>query len=179
MNKKELRNFAKDLRKNINYRDEKVSNIYKNFLSTDLYKKSKTIFIYLSFSDEINTINLIKLMQKDKKTTLVPKIIENNIFPIEFSNFDMLEKNKYNILEPKSNNIFSGSIDITVTPGLLFDKKGYRLGYGGGFYDRFFKKIDTIRLALSFDEQIVEYLPNEVFDEKLDFAITENSIFKF
>ena len=82
------------------------------------------------------------------------------------------------ILEPKDGEEVL-DVDLTITPGLAFDKEGYRLGYGGGFYDKFFAKVDTIRMGIGYSEQIVDEVVHEEYDKKLNYLLTDKGIIEF
>jgi 5-formyltetrahydrofolate cyclo-ligase len=89
-----------------------------------------------------------------------------------------LVKNRFGILEP-SKTVDIRSFDVIVVPGVVFDKKCNRLGFGKGFYDRFLKSVNTrLKIGLSYDLQIVDELPSEVHDIPMDFVLTETKIYR-
>lgn len=185
MSKKELRNIIMDKRQCVEIDNKKIwdDNIKKNLLNSEEYKKAKTVFIYVSMSDEVNTIEIIETMLKEGKRVAVPKVITGlkAMEALEIKSFsDLSESGAFGILEPTmdAKNI-SEEIDLSIVPGLAFDCKKRRLGYGGGFYDKFFAKYEkSIKVALCYEYQILEEIEVESFDKEMDILITEKRIIK-
>ena len=115
---------------------------------------------------------------EDGKKLLVPLVKGSEMIAVEVKGIEDLEKNKMGILEPKSGEEVK-DVDLTITPGLAFDKEGYRLGYGGGYYDKFFAKVDTIKMGIGYSDQMVEKVIHEDYDKKLDYLLTDNGLVKF
>ncbi len=90
-----------------------------------------------------------------------------------------LQKNLFNILEPQSSDVYSGTIDLVLVPLLAFDKRGYRVGYGKGFYDRFLRGLETQKIGLSFFEAQELIDDADEYDIKLDQCITPRKIYNF
>lgn len=179
MDKKELRKIAKNLRSEIKNKDVKSNIISTRLRGLDIYKKSSSIFVFISFADEISTCEIIENCIKDNKLVFVPKIIDGKMILVEFNDFDCLEINSYGIREPKASKQYKGAIDLTITPGLLFDKSGHRLGYGGGYYDRFFENSESFKLGIAFSEQVVDSIPYEKYDIPLDAILTDEEFLNF
>ena len=157
----------------------KDNNIFNKLLSNKYIRDSKLILIYVSFNNEVDTINIIKYFLKNKLVA-VPKI-ENNMMSFYYINsLSELTKGKYNILEPVTNNIVNDfSSCVSITPGVCFSKNLYRIGYGKGFYDKFYSKYKEIyKIGLSYDECIIDNFKVDIYDQKLDEVITPNNIFK-
>lgn len=182
MDKKILR--KKILQKRAELSTENIvnySNIIENKLyKMDYYKNAKTIMSFISFGDEIITHEIIKNSIKNGKSVVVPITIPETkeLKVSKILDFSELEIGYYNILTPKKDFlrfIDFNTIDLVLVPGVVFARDGYRVGYGGGYYDRFLskfkEKVNTIGLA--FDLQIVEKVPKDSFDIPVDFIITE------
>ena len=176
--KNELRNIAKNIRNNINMNDisEKIIN---NFLASSYYKNAKIIACYYPIGSEPN----LKLLFKNTdKIICLPKIseTEKSMTFIEYKNETNLRFNKYNIPEPDGKEICADKIDIIILPALMADKKGYRLGYGGGYYDRYLKNNSTKATKIIFlpNELFIESLPADNFDIPADIIITQTDIIK-
>ena len=140
--------------------------------------KNKIIGGYYPYNYEMNVIPVLEKFEKSNYLISLPKIGKNsemNFFQWSFK--EPLNINKYGIPEPISNNIKYP--DILLVPLVAYDKNFNRIGYGGGFYDRYInrikkiKKIITIGLAYSF--QRVKKIPFDKYDIKLDFIITEKN----
>lgn len=152
--------------------------IFNKIIESSEYKNSKTILVYVSFNGEVDTHKFIQYALKDHKKVCVPKIVskKEGMKAIEISEFEDLKTGSYGILEPASFNreIDEESINLVIVPGVAFDLKGGRIGYGGAFYDRFLKNIskDTFKVAIAYDFQILKNIPMEVHDEKIHRIIT-------
>lgn len=188
MEKTELRKLIKEKRKTFskNELDKLSLKIADNLLSLKEMAFVKNVLIYVSTKGEVDTLGLIEELFKLGKIVYVPKVIDIKTGLMRFykiSSLEDLEPGCMNILEPKESlEILEESlIDdsfVIVMPGLAFDKKGHRLGYGGGFYDRFNARVYSglLKLALSFDFQLVDELIANEFDIDVDKVITENEI---
>tara|TARA_S200000501_G_C20744580_1_gene708920 strand:+ start:276 stop:812 length:537 start_codon:yes stop_codon:yes gene_type:complete len=131
---------------------------------------------YYSYNNEVDVIKILEKLEKKKIKISLPKIKKNfQMNFVNWSNNEPLEINKYGIPEPVSNKVVYP--DILLVPILAFDTRLYRIGYGGGYYDRYIKKvkkkkkITTIGLAYSF--QKIKEVPINKYDIKLDFIVTE------
>lgn len=181
-----------DLRKIVlDNRDKLIENKYTKDISifntlTNLpqFIKSKNIFIYVSFGSEVATHEIIKKALDDGKNIFVPKIISKaeGMLAVRIQGLKELMPNKLNILEPMmvSETIEIENIDLLVSPGVAFDNKGNRLGYGGGFYDRFMSPGHMEKVfALAYDIQLIEHVPTEFFDIPIKNLITESGLKTF
>lgn len=181
ISKKEIRKVMTEKRKKcLNENKAKYDkNIYDNFVNSDWYKKAETLFIYVSYNNEVDTHKLIKKFLNDGKIVCVPKVLskDEGMAAIKIDSFDELRPGAYGILEPYNfdKKVNENDIDVVLLPGLAFDKNGGRLGYGGGFYDRFLRKTrdDAKKIGLSYDFQIIEEVPREDFDEKVCSIVTD------
>lgn len=185
MDKKKIRKEILNIRNSLENKIKKKydEKIYSNFIESDLYKSSNNIFIYVSYGSEVNTIKLIERFLKDKKKVFVPKInfSTREMFAIKIETLDVLVKNKFGILEPKylDRYIKEEDLDIILMPGAVFDLNGNRIGYGGGYYDRYLKNTDKKnKIALAYSIQLTDEIPSENHDIKVDYIITEKNIKK-
>lgn len=156
-----------------NIKDDIIRN---KFLNSQIYKQCKSIFTYVSMGSEVDTIKVIESAISDSKIIAVPKTTENNkmIF-VKINSLNELEAGKFNILEPVLNDeIISDEFTIFLVPALAFDKNNYRLGYGGGYYDRYLANIKCLKkIGLAYNFQIVDNVPHNNFDISVDFVITD------
>ena len=180
--RKEIKLKRENLDKNIKLRaDEKIR---KSLFESEIYKNSKVVFIYVNMDSEINTIDIIKELLTSDKVVAVPKVIpvslkERQMKALKINSMLQLnESGAFGILEPSVEcEDISEDVDLIIIPGLAFDINGNRLGYGGGFYDRFLRKYpNSKRVALCYDFQIFDEIPHEFFDEKVDLIISEEKI---
>ncbi|MDR7856559.1 5-formyltetrahydrofolate cyclo-ligase [Tissierella sp.] len=187
MDKKILRKEILQKRAKITKEDnDKYSNIIANTLyEMSPYKEANTIMCFISFANEINTTELIETSIKHGKTVVIPITIPETkeLKVSQILDFSELEKGYYNILTPKEEFIRyvdPSTIDLVLVPGVVFAENGYRIGYGGGYYDRFLSKLDesVAKIAIGFDLQVVDEVPTESFDIPVDMIITEKRIIK-
>lgn len=164
---------------------EKSEQIGATLLSTDAVASSNSIFIYVSFRSEVQTISLIRSLIRMGKNVSVPltRVAEKllDIVVIEDPGRD-LSPGYCNILEPTeqvaaANTISPEALDLIVLPGSVFDERGGRFGYGGGYYDRLLARIPaTARYGLAFELQVVKKLYLQPHDQILDAIITEERL---
>lgn len=167
--------------------EEFSSKIIEKLKLTDEYKKARTIMVFVSFEDEVMTHQFIKDALADGKNVYVPHILklEKLMVPAQIFDFDKdLKPGYYGILSPIEDQVQikdPAEIDLVVTPGVLFDERGYRIGYGAGFYDRFFSKLDSDvpKIGLGFSLQQTKEVPIDQFDIPIHALITENGITVF
>ena len=153
---------------------EKSKIIKEKLFSSEDYKKAKTVMFYVSFGSEVDTFDMIKESLKNK-TVCVPIVEDSIIIPSIIKDIKELnKKNKYGILEPlKIKRIKKEDIDLVIVPGVVFDKRNHRIGYGKGYYDSFLKDFKGKTIGLVFKMQILEMIPNYRWDVKLDKVISE------
>lgn len=186
MNKKELRAQLLDTRKNISEADrhKKSKIIIDKLMSTVEYKNANTIMAFASFGTEVDTHDFIKTALASGKRIILPISIkeDRSLFLQEIKSFDELKKGTYGILEPEMKENFDRSkLDLVIVPGVAFDHRGYRMGYGGGYYDRFLSSLDkrTKIVAINFEELYVYRVIISRFDMKVPVLITDRKIRNF
>lgn len=179
MQKQELRIEKNNFRKNLSFEEilEKSMKVHENLRSIFEYKNSYVMMYYVSMDYEVDTLILIQEDMKSKKI-LVPYVEDNNMKASIILSMDDLEKTRLGFLEPKIK-LESKNIDVIIVPGTAFDKTGARLGFGKGYYDKFLARYpNTLKLGIAFDEQIVDVVPTEAHDQKVDIIITDKQIIR-
>jgi len=180
--KKILRKEILTKRKNIDIveKEKMDRKICDKFYESKYYRDAKNIFIYISYDSEINTKEIINKALIDNKKIYVPRTeFKTRLMDaVEIISLDNLIESEYGILEPsiEEPHIEPNELDLIVVPGVAFDRNGGRIGYGAGFYDRYFKKInkDNIKkMALAYDFQILEKIPMNEQDVPVSYIITE------
>ena len=141
-----------------------------------LKENIKSIGLYWPMSYELDTRPLIKLLLEKQIDIFLPSVSSNQLKFFQWKLNDILIFNNLKFYEPKQRFIEKNP-DIILTPMLAFDKKGYRLGYGKGFYDKFYdKNKHLVYLGYGLDFQEVNYLPSEHYDLKFNAVITNKAI---
>ena len=178
MNKANIRNKILNLRKNNNNKNFKI-NSDKFFYFLKKKYNVKIIGGYYPFNYEIDDLEILYLFEKKNCKISLPIIRKNNQMDFfKWSINEPLKINKYGIPEPVSSKLFYP--DILLVPLVGYDNNLNRLGYGGGFYDRYIHKIEKrkkiIKIGLAFSYQKLKKIPINFHDKKLDFIITEKGI---
>lgn len=144
----------------------------------DVWKKSEVVATTMARGREVDTRPIIEQAWNEGKTVVIPRVIEETK-RLEFrriSSFSQTCPGYYGIQEPdprQTGRVFVQAIELLIVPGLAFDCYGYRLGYGGGFYDRLLEASYFQTVSLAFDIQLLPRLPVEPFDRPVDLVITE------
>ena len=140
------------------------------FLASDAYKNAKTVYGYLPYNQEVRTIPMLQQALNDGKRVAVPKVMGDTMVFIYMDNLTRVEKSSYGIPEPIDDGPVADDEEaLVLMPGLAFTQKGDRMGYGGGFYDKFLAaEPNHPTLALCYDFQMVEKLPTEEYDIPVD-----------
>ena len=176
----------------INLRKEKDKDFIKHnsdiitdkLLNLDCIKNAKNIMLYLDFNNEVSTDSLIKKLLNLGKIVSSPITLkeERKLIPSQITDLkNGIQYGAYNIREPKpecSPAINIKDLDVVIVPAVAYDKNCYRLGYGGGFYDRFLENLrkDAVTIGIAFDLQIFDEVPKEAHDAQLDYIVTESRI---
>lgn len=146
------------------------------------YTNARIIHCYVSMNErrEVNTHPLLRTMLEEKKEVVVPSMDHEKkaLRHFTLSSFNQLEPGKWGVLEPgeggKPHN--PSGFELVIVPMVGGDERGHRVGYGGGYYDRFLKKVQCPTIGLCFEQNIVSSLPAENYDVPLDKIITEERI---
>lgn len=165
----------KKMRLECNDKERRDICIYNNFFKQDFIKKTESFFIYNSFGSEVDTSKIIRELLKRKKKVYLPKVNGNEMFLIEYFG-QAMQNGKFGVYEPvgEPENIIP---EVCVLPMLAADKYFSRLGYGGGFYDRYLTDKQIYKVGLCYSFQITEKVPVENTDVQLDLIITDTLIF--
>lgn len=180
MNKDELRKKYKQIRKD----NLPTDNIFNTIITLPEYISARSIAIYYNTKYEVDTKKLIEYSLKQNKEVYLPRVVDKHkmvfirIYNLDPNNFTT---STFGITEPilDESNTLKDTIDLTIVPGLCFDKKLYRVGYGGGFYDCFLSTHNTFKLGTCYDNQILDgYIETDEHDIKMDMIVTEKRVIK-
>jgi 5-formyltetrahydrofolate cyclo-ligase len=173
----ELLDTRRDLSKEFVF--SKSLQVIEKLITLQEYKLAKSVMFYVSLEKEVLTIDLLKKeLEKNDKKIIVPIINDKIIVASRLKCFSDLKQNKFKIFEPENFEKFDSKIDIILIPGVGFDKKGSRIGFGKGYYDKFlFNKNDSLKIGLCFEECIVDAIPLEEHDVLVDIVITEKNVY--
>lgn len=182
--KNSLRKAVLSFRNSLNKNDvlSMSDDIFKQFISIERIQISSKFMLYVDFRNEVATKEIISKLLDLGREVYLPVTLkdEKKLIPKRIFSLDDLVSGAYGILEPKVDapTIEPSFLDVVVVPGSVFDRNGYRTGYGGGYYDRFLEGINVIRVGVCFDFQLVDDVFPENHDKRMDFIITEKTILK-
>jgi 5-formyltetrahydrofolate cyclo-ligase len=175
MPKNKLRQAIFEKRKSLSLEEasERSRIIIEKLKKDEDYINSKIVMFYVSKNNEVHTHDLIKEALKEKKV-IVPKVADRGILCCELSEFEKMDFGCYGILEPTDEILCNtDDIDLIIVPGIVFDNSGHRVGYGKGYYDNLLKKARCKKIGLAYDFQVIEKIPKDEWDEKMDKVITD------
>ena len=186
MDKVQQRHQTKQLLMNMTLKDygEKSRTICEALLQEPSIIEGKTIAMTISVFPEVDTRDIISRLWTMDKRIVVPKC-DHKTKQLQFyhlTNFDELVPAPMGLFEPNdliTSAIEHKQIDVCIVPGIVFDQRGYRIGYGGGYYDRFLPQINGKKISIAFDEQLVDKVPYESHDIPIDLLITNKNRISF
>ena len=184
--KKALRKEMRSRRASMSKEDRDIAShkIVSNLLNNPIYKSADTIMAYSSMPEEIQLNELFDNAFANDKILAIPLIIgRGTMRPVFLPTVEDLVVGDFGIMtvrQDKRQFVEFDDIDCVIVPGAAFDRQGNRLGLGGGYYDRFLQRVPNAkRVALSFDYQLLETVPAEPHDAKMDLIITESETLTF
>jgi 5,10-methenyltetrahydrofolate synthetase len=143
------------------------------------YSNSRRILAYADYNHEVMTKYIIEAAWNDGKEVAVPKVVGQDMVFYKLTDFAQLEKGYFGIPEPARGEIVQWEEALMIMPGVAFDRQNHRVGYGGGFYDRFLEKHPYItRVAVAFEFQMMSEVPVEPTDISPEIIVTEKEIYK-
>lgn len=153
--------------------EEKSRILGEKFLSSEAYKNAAAVYGYLPYNQEVRTVPMLRQALADGKRVAVPKVYGDEMKFLYITDFDRVEKGYAGIPEPVDDGpVAEDPTALVLMPGLAFDPEGHRIGYGGGFYDKFLAKEPRHpTLALCYDFQMLPKLETEEFDIPVDWVI--------
>lgn len=166
--------------------DAKSAAIFQKIVCLEHYQKAEIIMTYLSIRNEVETESFILKARSEGKRVVIPVCRKETktILPAEVKNYpEDLVPGTWGILEPKPDKLYPvdpAEIDLIIVPGVAFDEKGNRLGYGAGYYDRFLPLLrpGVLKIAPAFDLQIVPDVYGGEHDQPVDVVVTETRVLK-
>lgn len=165
---------------------KKSQHAAKRLFETNSYKQAQNILVYMHYGSELQTTDIIRQAFKDHKRVFVPRVKGKDMDFYEIHSMADCEEGFHGIPEPKKdclklifdaiNSDLENNGTLMVLPGLAFDPKGHRLGYGGGYYDRYFERFGTdyTKVAVGYDFQLIDEVPYEAHDIPIDIFISDS-----
>lgn len=162
-----LRQKFKEIRKTLDMHKKSLE-LCRKLRQLDIYKNANKILIYFPLPDEVNPL----LLMSDKKKFYLPRVDGESLLICPYKLGDELKVSNLKIREPLTNSTKPNILDLIVVPALAVDDENYRLGYGGGFYDKFIEQNSQIKTVTLIPKELtIKKLPHENFDKKIDIII--------
>lgn len=175
MDKTTLRRYIREKKRQMAQSeiDFRSALLTRMLLSTAVYRNAKTVYGYLSYNQEVRTLPFLSQCLRDGKQVAVPKVFGSEMRFIRMEDLSQVSQGYAGIPEPVADGPAAEDPSaLVLMPGLAFDPMGHRIGYGGGFYDRFLaREPDHPTAALCYDFQMLPYLPTEALDIPVDLVL--------
>ena len=175
MDKKELRRMIREQKRAMTEEMivEKSEKLGQLFAASELYRNAKSIYGYLPYNQEVRTVAMLEQAIRDGKRVAVPKCYGDEMRFLWMDDLSKVEKGYANIPEPIADEpVADDPTALVLMPGLAFDPDGHRIGYGGGFYDKFLAaEPGHPTLALCYDFQMLPHLETEAHDLPVDVVL--------
>ena len=175
MNKKELRAQVRARKRAMTGEQirEKSEKLTRLLTETEAYRNARSIYGYLPYNQEVRTVPLLEQALRDGKRVAVPKCYGDEMRFLWIEDLSQVEKGFAGIPEPIADGpVADDETALVLMPGLAFDREGRRIGYGGGFYDKFLaRERNHPTVALCYDFQIFDHLETDEFDVPVDLVL--------
>lgn len=175
MNKRELRAMIRNQKRAMTPEqiEKKSRDLGALFVNTEAYQQAASIYGYLPYNQEVRTVPMLEQAIRDGKRVAVPKVFGDEMRFIWLDDLDRVEKGYSGIPEPIDDGPVADDVNaLVLMPGMAFDPHGHRIGYGGGFYDKFLaSEPNHPTVALCYDFQVLEHLETEEFDIPVDLVL--------
>lgn len=175
--KKRMRELLAQKRRLLSKEDiaEQSSKVVAAVEQMPSFQSAKTVLIYYPTHNEVDLLSLIKRYKKEK-IFLFPVVHRKTMTACPYEGNAKMHRGKFNIPEPTTEP-YVGDIDLILVPGVGFDKRGNRLGRGGGYYDKFITRLGrkTLLVGVGYDFQLVEEVPANRWDKRLDYVVTPSN----
>lgn len=159
-------------------RSTKSQQVLERLEGLPSFQKSTRIMAYFPLFHEVDTTALLQKLLENNKELYIPRVAGDSLEAKQIHDLKELQDGPYGAKEPAepATTLLPKEIQVVLIPGLAFDRQGYRLGSGKGYYDRFLKTTSALRIGLAFNEQILPELPHEDHDVPMHLIITDSSL---
>ncbi|MGH2671506.1 MAG: 5-formyltetrahydrofolate cyclo-ligase [Actinomycetota bacterium] len=161
-------------------RSAKSERIVDRVLALPEVGAARTVMAFWSFGSEVQTAALIQRLHDAGKRVVLPRIAEGEIAAVTYAPGDPVAATSFGAMEPVGAEFVPAvDVDVVIVPGVAFDRRGGRVGYGGGFYDRLLSRAPSApAVAVAFDVQLVDAVPQGQSDSRVDVIVTEDEVIR-
>jgi 5-formyltetrahydrofolate cyclo-ligase len=179
--KRALRRHVRELREGLpeDERVERSRAVAGNVLRLPVLEDATTVMAFSPFGSEVDIRPLLEVLLERTAQLALPRVEGRSIVAVAYRPGDPMRRASFGALEPAGDDVVAPQeIDVVLTPGLAFDRRGYRLGYGRGYYDRFLRRLraDAVAVGVAFAAQIVDEVPHGRGDRAVDLVVTEDGV---
>ena len=182
VSKKDLRKKLLRERKSLQPQDRKRRDliIASRLVSLEEFKKANKVLLYYPVRGEPDIRPLFYRLLDSGKMPILPKVSGPELKLISFTGLSCLRKGAFGIPEPFVGEEFPAEeLELVVVPGIAFDRRGFRLGFGKGYYDRLLKVVKAPKVGVAYSFQVVEYIPEDGWDIPVDILITDKEVMRW
>ncbi len=142
------------------------------------WRTARSVFVFVSYSTEVHTHDIVRQLLRDLPMVSVPRIIDrDHMLALRIDDWEQLREDKMGILAPAEGEVWNEGVDIAITPGLGFSEQGQRIGFGAGYYDKWFASHPCkLKVGLAFEAQIQASIPVDEYDIPVDLIVTEKRL---
>ncbi len=183
MTKKEAREMMRQRRKEMSSRERRERNrrIRENLLALEEVERAGTMYSFVSYGTEADTLSLLSTFLQQGRLVAVPKVSGEDMAFYQIAHLEELEPGFQGIPEPPETHLVRGEGGVMLLPGLAFDRHRNRVGYGGGYYDRYLAEeagAGLVTVAIAYDFQVVERLVVDDYDWRPDILVTDRRVIR-
>ncbi len=181
ISKEELRKEILRERKRLDprTREELSARIVRNILSLPEFNRAERVLLYCPVRGEPDVSPLFEKVLERGSRLILPRVSGEELELVYVEDLSLLSPGSYGIPEPSSGEVADPEdVDFAVVPGLVFDRQGYRIGFGKGYYDRLLKKIRAPKAGVAYSFQVLGRVPKEEWDEPVDLIVTEKGVIR-
>ena len=174
--KEELRRELLKAREDLDpYERDKISReIVQNILSLPEFISAKKILLFYPVKGEPDISPLFEEVLRRGAELFLPRVAGDGLEPVRVKDLSDLRPGRYRIPEPASGEVVDPEdMDFIAVPGVAFDREGYRIGFGKGYYDRLLKRVGAPKIGVAYSFQVLDYIPRNEWDEPVDLVVTE------
>ena len=182
VNKEDLRRKLLRERKSLQLHDRRQRDllILSRLLSLKELEDAGKILLFYPVKGEPDIRPLFDRLLKGKKVLVFPRVSGPELELVSVSDINSLRKGAFGIPEPSSGEVVSPQeLELAIVPGVAFDRRGYRLGFGKGYYDRVLRHISAPKVGVAYSFQVVEYIPQDEWDVPVDILITDKEVIRW
>jgi len=160
-------------------RKKKDRKIIENLLTLRELREARLVLFYYPLKGEPDITPLMREFVKIRRQIVLPRVEGEHLALYLVSTLSSLRRGSFGVLEPAEGiRVEPEDLDLTLVPGILFDRAGYRIGFGKGYYDRLLDRTKALKVGVAYAFQVLESLPRDPWDKPVDIVVTEKEVIR-